>query len=674
MDDDPHLLAAAERLARGQEWSFTSAGSLGQARELLQRESFAVLITDQRLLDGMGTELLAEAQNHWPAMTRVLLSGLMSVETLYEAVNQCHVFRILAKPWEEDILREAIADSILHHARRVDQKTLLRQINQQNRELEELSFGLKKRVNARTETIERKKSEAESNLAKLRELVRFINSLSEVSSVEELFLLARREFRRYAGVTEPVLVYTGFDHRQRIIYSSGGEVIEKEAEQSWASLADPASEAVDDRQLLANELGRPLAQLVRFSLAIPRRFRDPLSMSTNPFLFIEHILGGGQSETLRQSVDSLLQPLSIAFDRIVVERQMQRTALQWATTFGAIQDPIAIVGADHRVLRANRQFLRLNTAGPLNQRKCHSAYFGTEEPCANCPVPEATAKGVPTTSNLKVGERDYEVSSYPIVFNPHQKATSVVNHYVDITDSRGLYIRLIQNEKMAALGLLAGNIAHELNNPLTGIRNLAQLVLSDVPKEAPIHGDLQEVEKAAARCQKVIRDLLDFSSEQTHLLQRVQLSEVVKKTLPLLKTALRNFYQEIELVDEGDWVEVEPQLLQQVVFNLLNNACQAMGEAGTLTVTSDILQAAEGKNWVRLRVRDSGPGIPPALHEKIFEPFFTTKALGEGTGLGLSICRSIIERYGGQLTVDSEPPHGAEFTLLLERVAAPSKG
>jgi signal transduction histidine kinase len=257
----------------------------------------------------------------------------------------------------------------------------------------------------------------------------------------------------------------------------------------------------------------------------------------------------------------------------------------------------------------------------------------------------------------------FEVHAYPIQMEQSESSFHMIVHYTDITQSTKLQGQIIQSEKMAALGLLAGNIAHELNNPLTGIKSLAQILISEVGKDHVSFSDLHEIEQAAQRSEQIIKNLLDFSSLHDSQKQKVSLRDVVQKTLPFLKTTMRYQSTQIELEEGEDDVEVEPQLLQQVIFNLVNNACQAMGDTGTLTLSSTILS-----DFVQVSVRDTGPGIPLEIRDAIFAPFFTTKEEGLGTGLGLSMSRSIIEKFGGTLYLNEQWTSGSEFIIRLPRV------
>lgn len=233
---------------------------------------------------------------------------------------------------------------------------------------------------------------------------------------------------------------------------------------------------------------------------------------------------------------------------------------------------------------------------------------------------------------------------------------------MDITQSRDLYLRLLQSEKLGAIGSLAGNIAHELNNPLTGLRSLSQVLLHQVEEGSSLKSDLVEIEKAAGRSQQIIKNLLEFSQGGPQQKRVMNIDDIVNKTMPLLKTVMRIHRQDIQLNAADSLIEVEPHFIQQVVFNLVNNACQAMKDPGTLSVRTEYLKK---EKRVLLEISDTGSGIAPELQEKIFEPFFTTKKEGLGTGLGLSLTKKIVETMGGEIRVFSEMQKGSRFQVIF---------
>lgn len=671
VDDDPGVLDSASRLFRSRDWILVPVRTAEAARELLLKDTFAVLVADQRLQFESGIDVLEFAKERAPATSRILLTGRVDTSVIEEAVNRGHVFRFISKPWDNEQLAVDIAKAIEHHQLKITQTSLLKEVSLQNRELERLTSGLEQLVTERTLTVESSKDQAEKQLAHVRELVRFIKELSLLTSIDELMGLIRKELKSFHELRPPVLGYIVSDRKPMIVFFQGKQVVERSARRAWSNRSKMRINELEDRIYLANEFGRPFVK----TLAIPLKRRsvardaDQEAPST---LFFEHTLPDGKIESFLNFISERLQPLAIALDRIFLEYHLKSTALQWESTFDGIKDPIAIIDIDKNVVRANRNFT--HGGSRFFETSCHRIFSGSESVCRGCPVNEAFSSGKARIGQIRRGGEVFDVHSYPIHLQGDAVSTNVINHYVDVTASRELHGRMIQNEKMAAIGQLAGNIAHELNNPLTGIRSLAQVLLAELPADGKLREDIGEVEKAAGRSQKIIENLLDFSRGDTHENQvLISLNEIVRRTLPMLKTAMREHRSELNLTEADGHVRVEPHLMQQVVFNLVNNACQAMKEAGTISIETDIVDETvdQGpvRKWFILQVKDTGIGIAPEIREQIFEPFFTTKERGQGTGLGLSMSQSIVRRFGGEIAVTSEVGHGSEFIVRLPIVS-----
>jgi signal transduction histidine kinase len=225
--------------------------------------------------------------------------------------------------------------------------------------------------------------------------------------------------------------------------------------------------------------------------------------------------------------------------------------------------------------------------------------------------------------------------------------------------------QLIQSEKLSALGRLAAGVAHEINNPLTGILGQAQLLLLTMPHEAPYREDIAFIESSAQRCRTVVQNLLQFSRRHKMERQPVDLWENVHQAMLFVKKSfsLHNIVIQESCEENLPPLFASPVHLTQVLLNLFQNAFDAMGTEGTLQI-----RAFRQEATVRLLVTDSGPGIAPEVLPHIFEPFFTTKEVGQGTGLGLAISLGIMRDHGGALEVASPPPgetHGTEFALVL---------
>jgi two-component system NtrC family sensor kinase len=236
---------------------------------------------------------------------------------------------------------------------------------------------------------------------------------------------------------------------------------------------------------------------------------------------------------------------------------------------------------------------------------------------------------------------------------------------------------LLQSEKMAGLGRLAAGVAHEINNPMSGIMLYSNLVQEELEEDHPSIPDLETIIHEAERCKVIVSDLLEFSHQTTYEMEPVDLNEVVLKTLTILQH--QPLFQNIEITQELDSalppVYGNSIRLNQVVMNIIVNGAQAMDGKGAITITT---RTRANQDLNELLIKDTGPGIDEKLLEKIFDPFFTTKATGEGTGLGLSVSYAIVKEHKGTIRVTSPPGAGTTFSLkfpvLMETYVGENNG
>jgi signal transduction histidine kinase/ActR/RegA family two-component response regulator len=249
-----------------------------------------------------------------------------------------------------------------------------------------------------------------------------------------------------------------------------------------------------------------------------------------------------------------------------------------------------------------------------------------------------------------------------------------VEIYRDLTAQRVFQAKLLQTEKLAALGQMITGVAHELSNPLTSILGYSQrlLVRNDLAGRTTEAGQIyQEAERASA----ILRQLLLTARETQPERKRVALNQVVQKAMELQRfgSATEKIRMELDLDPSLPFVVGDAGQLQQVLMNLVGNARQAIsseGRPGTIRLRT----SRSGFNRVQLQVSDDGPGIPTAILARIFDPFFTTKPAGEGTGLGLSIVLSVVREHGGHVHVNNLPGGGAAFTVELPASAETATG
>jgi len=250
------------------------------------------------------------------------------------------------------------------------------------------------------------------------------------------------------------------------------------------------------------------------------------------------------------------------------------------------------------------------------------------------------------------------------LFDADNKVNGVIVSVRDITLEKKLEQQIIQSERLAAMGQMIGGFAHELNNPLTSIMGLAELLQENESSE-PLRKQLAMLQQQARRAADVVQNLMYFSRPPSPGKGTINLGELVQRTLHLHAYSLRKNNITVDFLPDASLppLEGDPHQLMQVFLNLILNAEQAMRDVrdrGTLRVRLE-----KGTNSVSAIFQDDGPGIPVKILPNIFDPFYTTKRPGRGTGLGLSICKAILREHLGNIEASSGPGGGALFTVTL---------
>jgi signal transduction histidine kinase len=224
--------------------------------------------------------------------------------------------------------------------------------------------------------------------------------------------------------------------------------------------------------------------------------------------------------------------------------------------------------------------------------------------------------------------------------------------------------QLERADRLASIGEMAAGIAHEIKNPLAGISAAVSIIRDDLDADDPRSGILTEVLQQVQRLDKAVNDLLFFGKPSVPELACIDIGTVIETTLKFASQhrGVMHIEKRLDFAPGLPTVYADGKQMQQVFLNLILNAFQAMNEGGTLTITTS-LSSHDGRDYVRIDVADTGPGIPPQIREKIFSPFFTTKA--QGTGLGLPICHKLVNLHNGFITVSSGEPSGTVFTIEL---------
>jgi len=284
---------------------------------------------------------------------------------------------------------------------------------------------------------------------------------------------------------------------------------------------------------------------------------------------------------------------------------------------------------------------------------------------------------------MKAGAQDYLVKDMslldrlPTIVTRALKDIDHAARLKEIEDERKrLHARLMQVQKLEAIGTLAGGIAHDFNNILSTILGYTELAKLKLDQGQPIDGELDEVLKAGIRARDLIKQILTFSRQAAIQRTPLEIAPLIKETVKFLKASLPatiEIHQDLQA--PHSLILADPTQIHQVLMNLCTNATHAMQGKGRLDIRlSEISLDSEGSpaykgvppgRYLRLSISDTGRGIPHDIIDKIFDPFFTTKERGEGSGMGLSVVHGIVTDMRGAITVRSEPGQGTTFHVLF---------
>ncbi|MFN7905679.1 MAG: sensor histidine kinase [Pseudobdellovibrionaceae bacterium] len=457
-----------------------------------------------------------------------------------------------------------------------------------------------------------------------KHFVHFLYQLSLAQHLEELFLIASEQFEMNCAM-KPQVFITQYQKTEAKFYEVQGNQVHAKFGESLQIAADFGILSEVTTQHFANFFGRPMGTIFYFKSYLPtiRRFIPELE-----FFILFESFQSVKSDEVYAKLKSYVDVTSLVLDRQMLRYYSHAYVAAWEKTFDLFKDPICIKDMNGVVIRCNKAFQK--------------------------------------RSNLI---DDYEIQSHELIDPRTRQIRANIELYINKTEFEDLRKKQVLGEKMTALGKMAGNIAHELNNPLSGILSMCQILKVEMVQDQykKVQEDLAEIQKATLRCQKIIADLTQFSLGGEDLTQefRTIIDHSIDVVISLLKSALRRHHVKISLNTANYWVDIPTQLFQQVMFNLINNACQAMEDGGNLEISTHVTERF-GNEVCQITILDSGPGIAGDVRLKVFDPFFTTKSKGEGTGLGLHISKLIVEKYRGKIHFETNTGLSSKTKFIVE--------
>jgi two-component system NtrC family sensor kinase len=382
--------------------------------------------------------------------------------------------------------------------------------------------------------------------------------------------------------------------------------------------------------------------------------------------------GSNEPGARAAALERLVAPLALALDALLLreeERRQQARQRTLAVSLETMEQPVFVFAADGRIRYANAAAAR-EYQFALGELAGMDVRALMPQPLLH-PAPDLVTlamEGQRTWADERV-QRRHDGTEFPAwltvsaIVDDQGKREGAVAIVRNLSDERRVAEQLRQSEKLAALGELVAGVAHEVNNPLTGISAFAQLLLEDDLTEEQLES-VRLIKRESDRAVAVIRDLLTFARKTGPRSVTILINDLIEQTLRLRTYGIRTAGVTVqrELDTDVQLVKGDDRQLQQVLLNLFVNAEHAMANQPQRTLT--IRTRNEGPN-VLVEVADTGTGMPSELQKRIFEPFFTTKPEGTGTGLGLSVSYGIVHAHGGTLSVVSAPGAGATFRIVL---------
>jgi PAS domain S-box-containing protein len=351
--------------------------------------------------------------------------------------------------------------------------------------------------------------------------------------------------------------------------------------------------------------------------------------------------------------------------RSILFKQIYKSHKWWQNIIDAITDYLFVIDDDYKILRTNKAFANLFGREPADIiMKPYFELFDLKSPHEWCVLPKDKDSFCHRYIERKINESIYLISCFPIFFDNHDAAVYIMK---DITETRRLKDQVYHLDKLSSLGTLTSGVAHEINNPLTGIIGYTEMLL--MKNEGELSKKyLQNIYDSAIRCKRIVENMLAFSRQAPVCKNLENINDIIDKTIELHEYWLKT--TNIEIIKDYEdalYTHIDRQQMQQIILNLMINAEHAISETDRSGRIEFKTAYDKKSSNIIITVSDNGNGIPREALPKIFDPFFTTKPVNKGTGLGLSIAHGIIAEQGGTIEAESKIGNGTSFIIKLPR-------
>ncbi len=629
VDDDIENLESFKAVFR-REYNVYLANSAKEAIDILEQTAINVLMTDQRMPEMTGSELLESLAEKYPDMLRYILTGFSDFDPLVRALNDGKLHGYFSKPLDPDLIKDRIKDGMGKYYLKKENEDLYLSLRESEQQVREQLAELEQVYTA-----------APVGLILVDKDLRVIRVNEKLAEIDGLSV------KEHIGKTLEEIVPDLIDQLKAVYLP----VLEKgEPALNIAIHGTTQAHPGCTRDWLGSyypfrnnngEITGVIGGVVEITL-LKKAEKD----ARKARLFTENLLQTTNAMILVLDLNGLIQLINPKVEELTGYTSDELIGQNW------FERVVPIETYPH----VREEFKRLMAHGSLHLLEYRIVTKSGEELTISWSNSVMEEKGT-YTGTLSVG---IDITERKIAEGEKQRLSK----------------HLQQAQKMESIGNLAGGIAHDFNNILSSVLGYTELALVDAEKGSQLEDYLQEVLAAGKRAKNLVAQILTIARQTDEEIKPVRVDTIVSEVLRFIRSSISTSIDIQQNLESNSLIMANATQIHQVILNLCTNAAHAMNETGGI-MRADLKDVsidqkstqyrhglASGK-YIELKISDTGAGIPSHIIGSIFEPYFTTKGHGEGTGIGLALVHSIIESIGGKVFVSSQLGHGTVFTSYL---------